>query len=143
MDREQEYAVLAANRLIEFGRDCASALSTAAEVAESVEAQRQYHQRAMTWTHFCAALRAVVRHEGGAAPGSAGPGGTLQRAWIKIKSGVGDTEAIAAQCHKREADALERCAQAVEQGLPPELDGIVRAQIRDCAESRGWQHTRH
>jgi uncharacterized protein (TIGR02284 family) len=138
MDHERTSAVLTANRLLEFGRDCAGALASAAEVAESAAERRQYYHRAASWTHFCAALQAAVRRLGGVPPERIGPGGTLQHAWIKIKSRIGDVKAIAAQCLKHEADTLDQCAQALERGLPPELDYIVRARVRDGADRRVW-----
>ena len=125
MDEYHEHAVLAANRLIEIGRECESVLAVAAEVAESSDLREHYRQRAAIWREFCSALQQAVEDLGGTPPRGPGVSGTLRRAWIKIKSGVGDADAIAAECARREAEALRRCAHAAERDLTPELQALI------------------
>jgi uncharacterized protein (TIGR02284 family) len=126
MDDLERRTALVAHRLVELSRDCASTLSTAAEVAESVAAGQQYRRRAATWRDFGQALvQAAGAGEEAAPPFTAGAAGALQRAWIKIKSAVGDSDAIEEECTKRETQALRRCAQTLEAGLPSRLRDIV------------------
>jgi uncharacterized protein (TIGR02284 family) len=125
MDSVQERVVLAASHLVQICRDCDTALGTAADVAESSEARERYRARAATWERFGRALEVAAQDLGGAPPKHPGVTGILQRAWIKIKSASGDADAIAAECSKREAEALRRCAEAMQGGLPPPVHAIV------------------
>lgn len=140
MDESHERAVIATNRLIQVCTDCESVLRTAAEVAETTAARERYIEHAATWGEFCAALQSAVQDLGGVPPKSPGVAGTLQRAWIKIKSAIGDAAAIAAECSKREADALRRCGQAVENELPPSVREIVDRFRRQVAEQQRARH---
>lgn len=133
MANEQGPGLLAANQLILVCRDCESALSTAAAVAESRTMRQRYRQRAAAWARFRTALQDAVQQLGGRPRKTPGVTGILQRAWIKIQSGTGDPQAIAAECRRREADALCRCARATEGDLPEEVREIV-AQF--CSRGR-------
>ncbi len=136
MDESHSRGVLAANRLIQVGNDCESVLRTAADVAESTAARDWYRQRAAAWGELCRALQVAVQDLGGVPPKTPGAGAVLQRAWIKIKSAVGDSDAIAGECSKREAEALRRCAQAVESGLPDGVRDVVERFARQVAEPK-------
>ncbi len=120
-----EQVVRAANQLVVVCWDCESALSTAADVAESHTAQVWYRQRAAAWAQLRVALQDAVQGLGGRPCQRSGVIGTLQRAWIKIQSGIGDPTAIAAECTRREAEALRRCAQVAEGEVPAEVRCIV------------------
>jgi uncharacterized protein (TIGR02284 family) len=133
MRKADERAVVVTNGLIQICADCESALRTATDVAESAELRDGYRERAAVWAALCAALRNAVRELGGEPPESPGVTGTLQRAWIKIKSAVGDTAAIAAECSKREAIALGQCMRAVEGGLPGAVQELVQQFLQSVA----------
>jgi len=133
MANQQGPGLLAANQLILVCRDCESALSTAAAVAESRTIRDLYRRRAADWTRFRTALQDAVLELGGRPRKMPGVTGTLRRAWIKIQSGVGDPEAIAAECRRREADALRRCERVAEGDVPEEVRDIV---ARFCNRGR-------
>lgn len=137
MARTRERAAMdAANRLVQMCGECENALWTAAEVAESVELRDQYRERAAVWAQFCVALQAAVHELGGMPTRSSGVAHTLRRAWIKIKSGVGDTEAIAAECAQREAAALRHCGEALQGGIPRPLREVVDRFSRKVSEAK-------
>lgn len=136
MDESRHRALAAAAQLIEVGRECESALATAAEVADFPAVRDRYRARAAAWSHFCAALEHAIQDLGGVPPRSPGIVGTLRRAWIKIKAGAGDDAAIAAECSRRETEALRRCAQAVEDDLRPEVRDVVEQFFQQAPAPR-------
>jgi uncharacterized protein (TIGR02284 family) len=125
MDDSRQRVALAASSLVQICRDCGSALGTAADVSESSEVRDRFRGRADIWQQFGRALAIAVQDAGGASPEHPGVTGILQRAWIKIKSASGEADAIAAECSKREAEALQRCAKAMNAGLPTPVRAIV------------------
>ncbi len=112
--------------LVDVCRACEGFLSTAAEVAESVELRRRFRRRAANWARLEAALLDAapipVKFEGHAANAA----GTLHRAWIKIKSALGDMDAIIAECALREAEAFQELRAAMDSGLPDSTRDVIR-----------------
>jgi len=112
--------------LVGICRACEGVLRTAAEVSESVELRRMYRRRAARWARLGAALldaAPILEQDEGRIPNAAG---TLQRAWIKIKSALGDMDAIAAECAQREAEAFQELRAAMDSGLPESTREAIR-----------------
>jgi uncharacterized protein (TIGR02284 family) len=126
----------ATNELILVCRGCESALSTAAEVAESSAARDRYQERAAAWGGLRVSLEDVIEDLGGKPLKSAGVTGTLRRAWIKIQSGLGDPAAIAAECGRCEAAALRRCAEVVQDDVPAAVRDLVARFCKPGAQAR-------
>ncbi len=135
MEEIRTRARLVLNGLVELVCDCASTLQTAAELAESAGARKHYRNRAATWNRFGVALRSAVCSLGAPPPDFSGAAGALQRAWIKIKSAIGDSAAISAECAKREQQVLRRCAEAAEIDVPASVRDILDRYSRELSES--------
>jgi uncharacterized protein (TIGR02284 family) len=127
----------AANRLILVCWDCESTLSTAADVAESCTARDWYRGRAAAWARFRMELEDAVEGLGGRPLRRPGVAGTLRRALIKIQSGVGDPQTIAAECTRYEAEALRRCVQ-----MAKEVPAAVRPIVARFCEQTPHQRLR-
>ncbi len=129
-DDFQEKAAVAANRLVQACWDCASTLRTAAEVAETVDLRKLYRGRASDWARFVRALQHAIRNNGGVPPAGPSVSSTLRRAWIKIHAAVGDADAIAAECAKREGEALHVCTKTMDGELTIDLRQVLEPSYR-------------
>jgi uncharacterized protein (TIGR02284 family) len=123
-------------------RDCESSLRTASEVAESADLRERYCKRAAIWSRFCESLREEILRLGGEPRDSPGIAGVLHRAWINIKSTIGDSDAIASECVKHEDEALRCCIEAVTAGLTPAMSALALRFTEELAGSRSKPPTR-
>lgn len=114
------------DKLAGICRACEGLLRTAAEVAESGELRRQFLRRAMNWARLETELLNAAPIPDDVDGYAANAAGTLQRAWIKIKSALGDMNAIAAECAQREAEALQELRAAIDADLPDSIRDPIR-----------------
>jgi uncharacterized protein (TIGR02284 family) len=108
---------------------CACALHSAGEVVEKATLRSHYVAQSDAWRRSAQELNDLLEnHDEADGPGSVVA--SLVRTWIKLKSAVGDVDAIVAECHRREAEARTHLAAAEDFDPPPlvrdALEKIVR-----------------
>ena len=124
-DQLDERSRKAVAQLVDVCRSCKGVLLTAAEVAESIDLRRQFHRRAAQWARLENALSKTEPNRTRRDLPLGDTAGTLQRAWIKIKSAMGDMDAIAAECDQRESHALRQLEAALDAGLPHSMRSLL------------------
>lgn len=111
--------------------NCASTLRSAGEMVEAPALRSRCLDHAAAWRETAADLRRLIQ-DGRERSGTVyGILLTLGRTWLKVKSAVGDTQAIMAECHRRERDVRKRIEAAQSSDLPADIRaGLQEIQQR-------------
>lgn len=131
-ESENEQAVDVLNELIALNWDSREGYQAAAEAVENNHYQSILQNYAHQRRCFIMQLSDVLRSHGGEPVASGNLSGTLQRAWINIKSALTEGDAaILAECDRSEAATLESYQQAFDQELPTSVTDVIRHQMTD------------
>ncbi len=117
-------------KLIETCRDGQAGYLEAAELARNHELRTFFSQQALERAKFAGELENQARHLGEADPDSKpSMASTLHRAWIdlKLKMGGGDAS-ILASVESGEHNARNHYHEALQAGLPRDVEAIVQRQ---------------
>ena len=126
-------AISTLNSLIETCNDGAQGFRTAAEGIQDVSIRELFNSYARQRSTFAEQLRAEVRRLGGTPDEGGSVSGSVHRGWMNLKAAIaGKTDsAIISEAERGEDVAVAAYQQALNAGLPPEADAIVRNQFGD------------
>lgn len=118
------------NDLIETCKDGEYGFRTSAEYLRSADTKQLFERRAEECRMAAAELQGLVVQLGGSAEDSGSMSGAAHRGWVAVKSTLsGYTDkAILEETERGEDSALERYRAALDEGLPPQVRGIVERQ---------------
>lgn len=119
------------NQLVQACVDSERCFRAAINDIEAMDLRDLFATFARQHADFVLVLDAEVERLGGM-PSSHGTfAGTLFRGWMNFKSEVSgfDEATVLADCERNEARTLATYQQVVEEGLPPEIEGIALMQL--------------
>jgi len=118
------------NGLIETCKDGQQGFKEAAEGVERSDLKTLFYEFSQQRAEFAGVLQELVRSMGGDPEDSGSMSGALHRGWIDLKSAVTgkDEEAILNECERGEDSAKDAYAEALESGLPANVEDVVRQQ---------------
>jgi uncharacterized protein (TIGR02284 family) len=123
------------NKLIETCRDGQAGYLEAAEHAHNAELRAFLSSQSMERARFAAELEATARRLGEADPSqSPSMAGRMHRAWIDLKHMLGGGDAgVLGSVKVGEHNAISHYRQALQAGLPPDLQAIVERQAESVS----------
>ena len=118
------------NSLIETCKDGQRGFGTAAEDVKDPSLKSLFEELSMERGRFVDELQHLVRSVGEDVEQSGSAAGTIQRAWIDLKSAIssGSEHAILAECERGEDSAIAEYREAVEHDLPAKIHAVVLQQ---------------
>jgi uncharacterized protein (TIGR02284 family) len=104
---------------------CASTLRAARESIEDKKLRKRILCNEKVWRNSADQLRPFVND--GAEPARIGTSvvESLRQTWMKVKSAVGDTQAIKLECDRREAEARRTLEATYSSGWPLEVREVL------------------
>src|SRR3954452_112554 len=129
-DFDNDDVISTLNGLIETCKDGQEGFREAAEGVERSDLKTLFYEFSQQRAEFAGVLQELVRTMGGDPEHSGSMSGALHRGWIDLKSAVTgkDEEAILNECERGEDSAKDMYAEALESGLPANVDDVVRQQ---------------
>lgn len=123
--------------------NCACTLRLAGELLGAGDRRERILARAEGWLQSARGLRDLLQLDSELPAESTGVATSLRRAWIKVKYAVGDSQAIVAECVRREREARGRLAAAHCCELPPEIRESLANVVRRVASLESDQSGEH
>jgi uncharacterized protein (TIGR02284 family) len=129
MDREEATDTL--NDLVENCKDGEYGFKTCAEHARSADLKQFFARRARDCAEAARELQDLVARLGGKPDTSGTASGAVHRGWIAVRGtlALNDDKAMLNECERGEDAAVARYRKALEKGLPPDVEAVVRRQF--------------
>lgn len=118
------------NGLIEICRDGQQGYKESAEGIERSELKSLFYEFSQQRADFAGVLQGLVRSLGGEPETEGSFAGAVHRGWIDIKAAItgGDENSVLNECERGEDSAKAAYADALQLGLPANVDDVVRQQ---------------
>lgn len=118
------------NQLIEVCKDGEYGFAACANGAQSADLQALFSDRVNQCRRSAEALARLVTQYGGSADLSGSVSGALHRGWVKVRDGLSGASdrSILEECERGEDYAVEKYRDALQVGLPEDVQRVVQAQ---------------
>ena len=119
------------NGLIEICRDGQQGFADASENISQVSWKKFCLEQSLHRANYAGELQQHVQHLGGEPETTGSTTGSIHRAWINLKAGLGGgDEAIMSACETGEDAAVSLYKKALEKNLPNDVQEVVAQQYR-------------
>lgn len=128
MDRDDVVDEL--NDLIETSKDGEYGFRTCAEQAKSPDLKQLFAQRADGCRTAAGELQSAVARLGGTPDTGGSALGAVHRGWVSVRETLSTMSdlAVLEECERGEDRALAAYRDALQKGLPPDIEELVRRQ---------------
>jgi uncharacterized protein (TIGR02284 family) len=137
MTMDNRKVVSTLNTLLETTEDGIRGFVACAEGVTSSQLKMVFETAARRCEEGAEELKTAIRSLGGEPVISGSVSGSLHRAWTSIVSSVTgmDEHAVLEECERGEDAAKSAYEKALDEGLPPEVEAIVRRQYKGVKDN--------